>query len=221
MYVSHDGEKLYLNNWKYNACRIFSSLAVVIENNGGTVKPIKNPVIVNRTLMESIAACERKLEAIENYSKPLTDQQKAYAANQRRQLEEMQAINNDPIEVTSTGYISFVLDDIYYYYQTSDNPFFPFHYIKTPVINGKISKDAVLEEDPKEWLFDCVFSFNLGENDVKEIANMIFNMLYNAKNSTKRRDGKRIRVPNTYSDGYHYETIYTPERWESVEEWNK
>lgn len=58
----------------------------------------------------------------------------------------------EPIKVTHTSYISFVLNDVYYYYQVDDNPFFPFYYIKTPIKNGKYSMDAALEETKKGWL---------------------------------------------------------------------
>lgn len=221
MIVLKDGEQLYLRNWEYNACRITSALAVIVENNGGTVKPNKKPVIINRTLLQAIRELEDKVKQIDLLDKPLPERQEAYAAKQRKQLEELSAINNEPLEVTHTGYITFILDDMYYYYEVSDNPFFPFHYIKTPIVNGRYSRDAALEEDPKEWLYDCFFSFNVSEADIKEAANLIFNMLMNAKKSTVIRDGKRTRVPNTYNSGYHYETVYAPERWERVEEWNK
>lgn len=58
----------------------------------------------------------------------------------------------EPIKVTHTSYISFVLNDVYYYYQVDDNPFFPFYYIKTPIKNGKYSMDAALEETKKVGL---------------------------------------------------------------------
>lgn len=123
---------------------------------------------------------------------------------------------DEPITVTHTSYISFVLDETYYYYQVNDNPFFNFYYIKTPIKNGEMSKDAGLEADKKEWLYDCFFKSNCGQPDITEAANLIFDMLCNAPMSKIIRDVHKQRVPNTYNDGYHYETVYKPERLEKV-----
>lgn len=123
----------------------------------------------------------------------------------------------EPITVTHTSYISFVLDETYYYYQVNDNPFFEFYYSKTPIKNGKRSRDAGLEEDKKEWLFDCFLGSNCGKQDIIEAANLIFNMLCNAPMSKILRDKRKQRVANTYNDGWHFETVYAPERLEKVD----
>ena len=68
------------------------------------------------------------------------------------------------------------------------------------------------EEDKKEWFYDCFLSWGCSESDIKEGANLIFNMLCNAPFSEIRRFSRRQRVPNTYNNGYHYETVYAPER---------
>jgi hypothetical protein len=124
---------------------------------------------------------------------------------------------NEPITVTHTSYISFVLDETYFYYQADSNPFFDFYWSKTPVRNGKYSKDAGLEADKKEWFFDCFYGSNCGQPDIIKAANYIFNMLCNAHMSKIIRDRYKQRVPNTYNDGYHMETVYTPERMEKVD----
>ena len=124
---------------------------------------------------------------------------------------------SEPITVTHTTHISFILDETYYYYQVNENPFFEFYYSKTPIKNGKRSRDAGLETDQKEWLFDCFFSSNCGQPDIVEAANLIFNMLCNAPMSKIIRDSHKVRVPNTYNDGYHIETVYKPERIEKVD----
>lgn len=124
---------------------------------------------------------------------------------------------SEPITVTHTTYISFVLDGTYYYYQVDSNPFFDFYYSKTPIKNGKRSRDAALEADKKEWLFDCFFKSNCAQQDIVEAAYLIFNMLCNAPMSKIIRTSHRKRVPNTYNDGYHIETVYEPERMETVD----
>ena len=124
---------------------------------------------------------------------------------------------SEPITATHTTYISFILDETYYYYQVNENPFFEFYYSKTPIRNGKRSRDAGLEADEKEWLYDCFFKSNCGQPDIVEAANLIFNMLCNAPMSKIIRDSYKRRVPNTYNDGYHIETVYKPERIEKID----
>ena len=123
---------------------------------------------------------------------------------------------SEPITVTHTTYISFILDETYYYYQVDSNPFFEFYYNKTPIKNGMRSRDAGLEADKKEWLYDCFLSSNCGQPDIVEAANLIFNMLCNAPMSEIIRDSYKQRVPNTYNSGYHMETVYKPERMGEV-----
>lgn len=175
--VIKDGERLYLRAWEYNAARIITELANIVNNHGGRVKPTHTAIISDRSAEEE----------------------------------------NEPITVTHTTYISFILEETYYYYQVNDNPFFEFYYRKTPIKNGKYSDDAGLEFDKKEWLFDCFFKSNCGQPDIIEAANLIFNMLCNAPMSKIIREGRKQRVPNTYNNGYHMETIYKPERMEKVD----
>lgn len=123
----------------------------------------------------------------------------------------------EPITVTHTSYISFVLNETYYYYQVNGNPFFKFYYSKTPIKKGMRSRDAGLEADKKEWLFDCFLGSNCEQQDIIEAANLIFNMLCNAPMSEIIRDKRKQRVANTYNDGWHSETVYAPERLEKVD----
>ena len=106
----------------------------------------------------------------------------------------------EPIKVTHTSYISFVLNDVYYYYQVDDNPFFPFYYIKTPIKNGKYSMDAALEETKKGWLIDSFWGQHCSESNIHCAAEFVFNELSKARMSTVIRDFKRTKVPNLYDD---------------------
>ena len=173
--VMQDGERLYLRVWEYNAARIITELANIVNNHGGRVKPTNTAIISDRSAKEEA----------------------------------------EPISVTHTSYISFVLDKTYYYHQVNDNPFFEFYYYKTPIKNGKRSRDVGLEADKKEWVFDCFFGSNCGQEDIIESANLIFNMLCNAPMSKIIRN--KQRVANTYNEGWHFETVYTPERLEKVD----
>ncbi len=175
--VIKDGERLYLRAWEYNAARIISELAKIVQNHGGRVKPTHTAIISDRSATEE----------------------------------------TEPISVTHTSYISFILEETYYYYQVNENPFFEFYYNKTPIKNGKRSIDAGLEADEKEWIEDCFFKSNCGQRDIIKAANLIFEMLCNAPMSQIIRDSHKQRVPNTYNNGYHMETVYKPERMEKVD----
>lgn len=175
--VIKDDTRLYLKTWEYNAARIITELARIVNNHGGRVKPTHTAIVSDRSVKEE----------------------------------------NKPITVTHTTYISFILDETYYYYQVDSNPFFDFYYSKTPIKNGKRSRNAGLEADKKEWLYDCFLMSNCGQPDIIEAANLIFNMLCNAPVSEIIREGHKQRVPNTYNNGYHIETVYKPERVEKIE----
>lgn len=210
--VIKDGERLSLKNWEYNSARIVSELAKIVVSNNGKVKPTHYAIVTNRTLSNAITEMQERIEGINNAIEK-------YGSNETRQnalssykndLEKYQAINNDPLTVTHTTYITFVLNDYHYYYQTDDNPFFDFYYHKTPIIKGQYSADACMEADKKEWLYDCFFEFDCSQENIIDAANFIYNMLVNSTPSVIRPDSTKIRVPNTYNDGYHCETKYSP-----------
>lgn len=54
-------------------------------------------------------------------------------SNLQKELALFQAIPNAPITVTHTSYINFAMNGVYYSYSLDNNPFFPFHYLKTPI----------------------------------------------------------------------------------------
>lgn len=222
MYISKDGERLYLRSYKYNVALILSQLAKIVENYGGRVKPTKRALISNASIDENISECEKRIEHYKNVmqtneAEKVQEAGRALIRSAQEKINELQQINNEPILVTHTSYISFVLDDDVYYFQIDDNPFFPDLYSKTPLYDDKYSKDAALDHMNKEWLFDCFLSWDCSRADIVEAANMIFNYLCNAKYSEIIRDRRRERVPNTYNSGYHYETIYAPERFAKLD----
>ena len=215
MIIIRDKERLYLDNWSYNGSRIITALKTIIENNGGIVKPGKTALVSNRTLDGAIRESKERIAAIEKNTRLDDEKKNALLLAESRKLEKYETIDNEPIEVIGT-YISFVLDNQYYYYSIDDNPFFDFHYIKTPVNDGQYSLDAACENDAKTWLYDVFLTFNASDADIKEAANLIFNMLVSAKPCQIIRDATKRRVPNTYNSGYHYETIYAKERFAKI-----
>ena len=217
MLVLKDNERLYPDSWEYNGARIMSKLAKIVVEYGGRVAPCKKALISNRSIDIMKTDCSLRLEKL----KSLEEKQHKYVLvaaieKKKEDLKELEQIKNDPITVTHTSYISFVLENTYYYFQLDDNPFFEFLLVKTPVKNGKYSKDAALEETKKDWLDDCYLKIGCSEKDINDAAKKIFDMLVSSKNSSIILDKKRVRVPNSYNNSYHYETIYAKERFSSV-----
>jgi hypothetical protein len=44
-----EGQRLYLSAWDFNSCRVLGSLAEIVRNNGGKVKPAPTIMANNRT----------------------------------------------------------------------------------------------------------------------------------------------------------------------------
>ena len=216
MIVMRDGERLYPASWEYNSCRILSRLAILIENAGGNVKPLKKAVVSNRSGLDKIYKLQ---ESIENW-KQFTEKKPEYKEtaqkaikNAEKEIEELQQAEQEPITVTHTSYLIATLDGKYIHISFDSNPFFEFYLMKTPIReNGSYSRDAAMEEIKKDWLWDCFITGSAAEEDVKEAAAQILNIIQAAKDSPIIRDGRRQRVRNVYNDGYHYETVYAPER---------
>ena len=188
MYVAQENQLLYPASWEYNAARILTELATIVENHDGRVKPARKARLINRTLMETKA-----------------------------ELATREKISIEPITVTHTSYIRFVLDGYVYYYEISDNPFFDSHFSKVKVFDGKYSCDVYCDNDKKQWLYNCFLSYTCSNADVKEAANQIFNMLIMARPSRSYVRDETKSVPNIYNCGYHTEKVPMPGRTEKID----
>ena len=215
MYVSRDGQRLYLGSWKYNAALILTELAKIIENNGGRVKPLYTVVISNRHLEGAIKNLKDQIERLESLEE--TEKIKTAIGNLSKKLAELELIDNTPITVTHTSYISFIFDDFYYYYQVDDNPFFDFYYKKNYIKDGKYISNTYPGQDKQSWWNDCFLSFRCSEADRKEGANLIFNMLVSAEPSEIYREEEERKVPNTYNDGWHWEKVIKPNQYKKID----
>ncbi len=213
--ITKENQRLYLDSWNYNAALIMSELAKIIENHGGKVKPQKAAIISNRSLD---GALREDAERLAKYEKIIAEghgneKTAEAAAALKVSIAKRKAINNDPVRVTHTTYITFALDGYVYYYQLDENPFFDFLYSKTPLRNGGVySRDAASSKASKEWLYDCFLFSGCARADIVEAANLIFNELTNAKSGVILRDSQRKRVSNMYDGGWHWETVFCPER---------
>ena len=224
MFFMKNEQTLYLNSWEYNAVGILEYLRQIVENNGGYVRPARYTGcnVVNRSIMEELRKEKGFLDTL--YQLDLKEQKNREKISEaiRKTEEKISSLSALP-EMRISVYndfltsIYFVLDGVYYYYEMDENPFLEFYFRKTPVTGSGVSMDALSAEDKKEWFFDCFFKRDCSEDDKKEAANLIFNMLVSAPLSTIRLDSRRVRVNNRYNSGYHYETIYEKERFETCE----
>lgn len=155
-------EKLHLTSWGYNAARILSALAVIVENNGGEIQ--------YSSYDKTYELTNRSAEIIEKYG----------------------AEANDPIICTHKSYIKFVYNNDYYYYQIEDNPFFDFYFSKYPISDGKYDANRYGIQDKKEWQFDCFFKCGCSDADITGAANFIFNMLVKSNYGALITERKRV-----------------------------
>lgn len=214
-------ERLYLNSWSYNAARILSALAVIVENNGGEIQYSsydKTYELTNRSIDSMILENENRIERAKTHMSTCKENGLTFDENKINNvianlekenaeiLEKYGAEANEPIICTHKSYIKFIYNNDYYYYDVDDNPFFDFHFQKYPIENGKYDANRYGIEDKKEWLFDCFFKCGCSDADITEAANLIFNML--VKSNYGQLITERKRVPNYYDNKYHYENIH-------------
>jgi hypothetical protein len=116
----------------------------------------------------------------------------------------------DPvIHVHHITYISFVLDDVYYYYQVDDNPFFPHQYVKAKVHDGEYA-NSYLDEVSQEWMNDDFFHDGLSEEEIEKAASRLFNQLIELPCSKVVQEWTWKNVPNTYDGQTHRERVMKP-----------
>lgn len=201
MIVLKENERLYATSWQYNSARILTRLAQLITAQGGKVKPLHPAVLSDRNLEEACTATQRRIES--SYNAGPTSHPK----ERETQISNLQT-------VTHTSYINFAMNGVYYSYSLDNNPFFPFHYLKTPIDpkSETYSGDACMEESSKSWFTDPLIGFGCPDSEIESAAGAILSLLLATPLSTIRHDTKRTRIPNTYDDGYHFENIPIKER---------
>lgn len=215
MIVLKENERHHATSWQYNSARILTRLAQLITAQGGKVKPLYPAVISDRNLEEACTTTQRRIESSYNAGPTSHPKEReTQISNLQKKLARFQAIPNAPITVTHTSYINFAMNGVYYSYSLDDNPFFPFHYLKTPIDpkSETYSGDACMEESSKSWLTDPLIGFGCPDSEIESAAGAILSLLLAAPLSTIRHDTKRTRIPNAYDSGYHFENIPVKER---------
>lgn len=213
MIVTKDNQRHYATSWQLNSARILTRLAQLVTAQGGKVKPLHPAILSDRNLEDDIQDIETRIRTLtEQENESHSDAQTLALQTCLSHLDRLRAIPNTPITVTHTSYISFAMNGLYYSYQLDSNPFFPFYYMKTPIENGTYSGDACFEDDPKSWFTDPLVGFGCPQSEIETAAQAILALLLTAPLSTLRHDTQRIRIPNTYDSGYHFENIPLKER---------
>lgn len=221
-----ENETLYFTTFPYNVALILGELEKVITDNGGRVKPKTGGFLINRSWYAAADEEKKRAARLRNYieiSKP----EAGKAADLEKRIAEIEATAEDYTRkgdesrrpATYTSYISFIYDGFYYSLWLSDIEM-KLSYTKTAIIDGKHSRDTYAEDITSKWLVDDfyrLFTKSEVNEDRREAANLIFNELISAAPGKKYREGRKTRVSNTYNSGYHYETIYRPERLEKID----
>lgn len=187
-------KRLYLDNWSYNAAIILQELETIVLNNGGAIVSTWKTserdtiTITNRTLDKSIRDCKERLERYTVKG--------IKADSLREEIARLEAIKNDPITLYygDYHYICFTIGNDYYYYSIDRNPFSDFHYGKQPINSGAVAQNYYLNLDSKKWLNDILFTFKCSQDDRRDAAINIYNMLINASYCGTYRD-KHNRKP--------------------------
>ena len=204
--MTNNIEKRYLTSWHYNAALILTELENIVKNNGGALCATwqyNNPpawlterkqyLIVNRTISEAINKERELLTRLEKIGR--TDA----ARETLGKIAQYEAINNEPVPTHYADYlyINFVLDGHFYSFSMDRNPFFDFHFAKMKIEEGnKINQNYYLRDDPKKWLYDCFLYMNCSAADIREAANLIYNMLLTADNNCTYHDKNRKPYSN-------------------------
>ena len=234
LYFYNQNQTLYPGFYDYSYNLILNKLADLITAEGGRVQPHKfnTGFIKNRSHIEKISEKKQDLESFLRFNKTLFDAGKFTAEeyerrtnnlkeNYKKEIEELEKVPNEPQKVNYPDYITFILDGFYYNISYSDAQY---SYVvnKQPVKSGGIvSKDIYSEKISSYFL-----SFVSGEmfsnpteyaKGIEEGARHLLETVKRAKPGKQYREGYKRRVNNTYNTGYHYETIYKPERTEKID----
>lgn len=177
-------QTLYLTAWSFNVARILKRIEKLVFDNGGAI--------------------------VSNWEKELT----TYHLIPRKETYsgEITYFEEKAITTNYKSYINFVLDGFIYSVSFDDNPFFEHYFQKIPVADDlKVKYKYYLEELNRDFLYDCLFHIDCNMEEIKEIANLIFNQLISFKNykiaTTRRRKYVSAYGSGTNKHHYYYENV--------------
>ena len=234
MYFYTQDQILYPAFWDYSFNLILNELAAIVNENGGKVQPHKfnTGLIVNRTLLEAI---DKKKDDFESFKRFFADMHKDgkmtndeytrridhMTKEYTKELQELDAIENNPVKANYPDYIIFTLDGVYYYLNYSDAQFC---YVcnKQKVRDGGIISKDVYSTEISGAFWDGLnttdfYNKELYAEKIKQAAQKLYTELLECKFGGIYRESHKTRVPNRYNSGYHYETIFAKERTEKID----
>lgn len=193
--MTNTTETLYLTSWDYNKALIMDELEKIIKSKGGklvstwqtTRKPAKT--IINRSISEHL----RELQEVVDRS------HKQEVINEYlRKIEKIKQYRSNKTVYSNYAscfgcYMSFELNNIYYYLQLDDNPFFDF-LISKEVIDDNHIYNNVCDDLPKEWLEDILLSYKCTNADIKKAARNIFEILEKMPARSNPRQGQKKQL---------------------------
>lgn len=179
-------KKLYLKGWEFNSYLIINKLAEIVKNNGGKI--VTDFPFINT--YEKTEIVNRDIEKNENEEN-----------------------ENTNIQVLFKNYINFVLNDVIYYIQLQDNPFFEDYILKEKATFDDntyyVKYNHYMENLNKNWIDneEDIGSYyeTLTPQKIEKLANNLYNQILNMPISELVTTKKR--VCNYYDNRYHYEYI--------------
>ena len=211
MFVTSSGQRLYLTTWCFNAVRVMGELASIVTEAGGRVKPVKAAIVSDRSLSSELHKCRERLEKlreVERTSKRPNPARTSAILNLKSRVEYLESLDNSPIEVYGQSWINFVLDNKKYYFSIDDNMFMDLTYSKIPLNpDGTYNGDYCIDAFRRDWMGDFMFSYCCPKETVRTAAQRVFDALLAASDSRVRVETHRVRVPNRYNSGFHYEMV--------------
>ena len=218
MFFSKDHNKLYLSTVKFNIARVFTTLATLINENGGRVKETTPGFIIDRTIYDKISDLKSLTTRVENAinaGDERSDLLKRVLESNTETLKTLEKKEVIPTPATHLNYISFILDDVYYYISVDDNIFGDATIIKTSIKDNKRSRNLYSNDFTKKWI-DLLWN-TCDDDKIKEVAFMILEEAKKANYSRPYIESYKRRVANTYNNSYHYETVYKKEEFINIE----
>lgn len=220
-------ERLYLHADRINRARMLDQIAENVLKEGGQI--IKGRYW-KETEMHGLFNISELSSRLESTTKVLKDIEEGKKERSEKAVNALKIIQKKTAEELETArakqeetlYINkycsvswcslsltFTLNETYYYISLNDNPLFPVNYIKARIIKGQY-KNSYMEELEHAPLYDEMFRYNCTAEGISAAAAAWYAELKASNYSKVYQESRRQRVANTYNNGYHYETIYSP-----------
>lgn len=215
---------LYVENAKYKEVLLMKEMLKEVCKRGGFEVCEKGHEFMikqtyklyNGNILFQISELQGKISKIEqaicNNAKDTGNYKtrKKYLNETREKLKKLTQAkieSNAPICSRNFDSLSFVLSNKFYHVWFDENPFFDHHFIKEPIyengltLNNYYAQAMEINDILGDFLLDYDFS------NTQNIASKIIDYLVSCKDCEQYFDYQKVRVPNLYDDGFHYETV--------------